>query len=342
MKICYFKFQALFYIPRYIWKVLEGGYLRNMYEGFKKVAIEETWEDQVKADNKRCEQIKQHFRRYGPSNNWYCFKFFLSNYFLNGFVLVIVWVCTHHLLNYRFYSYGSELISFLTNPEFERAEYLINPMDIVFPKMTKCEYRRIGLTGTNEVHGALCVVLLNILNEKIFFALWILYVALSSILCFSAAARVIFYLYRPLRIRWIMSTANVHKFDAELIDADCSVGDLFMIEQISNVTYSYIFQQFIKKYVEKLRWARGIDVIIDDDEDFKNCRQPWMRKMIAKKVLQIIEKQQDHLRTQYDLIYENDGDFDAQEFYHSDPKLRQVILDKAESIIKRRLVGLER
>ena len=326
-------FQALFYIPRYIWKVLEGGYLRNMFEGFKKAQLKPTVKEQNVSDVAKIDHIERCFRPHRHSNNLYCFKFMFANYFLNGVILMIVWKCTHALLNERFYTYGSDLIAYLTQPEFEKAEYLINPMDVLFPKMTKCEYRRIGLSGTNETHGALCIVLLNILNEKIFFALWILYVALSSILSTSAAARITFYLCRPLRLVWIMKTTKVSKFSAELIDADCSVGDLFMLEQISNVTYPYIFYQFIDTYARNLRWARGFGDTMDEEDEFENCRQPWIRKMIKRKALRLslMVQNKEELRA----LLEEDGDFDDEERLRKNPSLQKFVSDKAESLVKR-------
>ena len=302
-----------------------------MFEGFKKVEIKATMDEQQETDARKRDHIMQCFRPYHHSNTVYLLKFMFANYLLNGVVLWIVWKCTHALLNERFYTYGSELISYLTNKEFESAEHLINPMDILFPKMTKCEYRRIGLSGTNETHGALCIVLLNILNEKIFFALWILYVALSSILSTSVATRVVFYLVRPLRLEWIMRTTKVSKFNAELIDADCSVGDLFMLEQISNVTYAYIFYQFIDRYTGNLRWARGIDDIIDEDDEFMNVRQPWIRKLVMRKAMRIYEKRHDQLKA----LLQEDGDLDEEELLREDPSLRKLVMNKAESIVKR-------
>ena len=299
-----------------------------MFEGIKQVEHQASLNDKVAAETFKIDKLERAFRPYDQSSNWYFFKFILTNYIMNGVILAIIWHCTHTLLNQRFYTYGPELISYLTQPDFKEADWMPNPMDILFPKMTKCEYRRIGLTATNETHGALCMVLLNILNEKIFFALWILYVALSSILSTSAAARITFYLCRPLRLEWIMKTTKVTKYSAELIDADCSVGDLFMLEQISNVTYPYIFYQFIGRYARKLRWARGLDDIIDEDDEFENCRQPWIREEIQRKVLKlslIIQNKAD-LRA----LLQEDGDFDDEQHLR-----KRCVSNKAESIVKR-------
>lgn len=42
----------------------------------------------------------------------------------------------------------------------------------VFPRVTKCTFHKFGASGTIQKHDALCVLALNILNEKIFIFLW--------------------------------------------------------------------------------------------------------------------------------------------------------------------------
>ena len=266
-----------------------------MFEGFKQVELK-SFDKQVATEAIKIEKLEKQFRPDGHSNNWYFRKFFITNYILNGIILSIVCYCTHALLNERFFTYGYEYIHYLTNKDFESAKYLINPMDILFPKITKCEYRRIGLSGSNETHGALCMVLLNVLNEKIFFVLWFFYAGLAIILFTSTIARFTFCLCRPLRLEWIRKTCKVSKFDAELIDADCTMGDHFMLEQISNCTYGYIFHQFIDRYVEKLR-SHNIN---EDEEDEETLRNPRVRKMVAENVLRLTEKYNEPLSVLYE------------------------------------------
>ena len=54
-----------------------------------------------------------------------------------------------------------------------------SPSDIMFPKLTKCLFRKYGPSGTIQTHDALCVMSLNIVNEKIFTALWFWFSILS-------------------------------------------------------------------------------------------------------------------------------------------------------------------
>ena len=46
-----------------------------------------------------------------------------------------------------------------------------DPMDAVFPKMTKCDFLMYGPSGTLQNVDALCVLGVNALNEKIFLVL---------------------------------------------------------------------------------------------------------------------------------------------------------------------------
>ena len=82
--------------------------------------------------------------------------------------------------NRAFEKYGVEAFQFLSDKE--NYHHQINPLEKIFPKMTKCLFKRFGPTGTIEKNDALCTVPLNILNEKIFLILWTLYWSLRIIL----------------------------------------------------------------------------------------------------------------------------------------------------------------
>ena len=48
-----------------------------------------------------------------------------------------------------------------------------------FPKVAKCTFERFGPTGTIEVFDGLCVLPINIINEKIYIFLWFWFVLLG-------------------------------------------------------------------------------------------------------------------------------------------------------------------
>ena len=52
---------------------------------------------------------------------------------------------------------------YILTPVEERGD---DPFDVVFPKMTKCTLNTYGPSGTVQNHDALCVMTVNVLNEK--------------------------------------------------------------------------------------------------------------------------------------------------------------------------------
>ena len=48
----------------------------------------------------------------------------------------------------------------------------LDPISRIFPKVTKCTFHKYGPSGTVMKHDGLCVLPLNIINEKIYIFLW--------------------------------------------------------------------------------------------------------------------------------------------------------------------------
>lgn len=85
-----------------------------------------------------------------------------------------------------FLTFGIEVISFMQSDQEDR----IDPMIFIFPRMTKCTFYKFGTSGEIERHDAICILPLNVVNEKIYIFLWFWFLFLGSItLC------VLFYRY---------------------------------------------------------------------------------------------------------------------------------------------------
>lgn len=77
-----------------------------------------------------------------------------------------------------FLTYGTEVLKFSNMNQEQRTD----PMIEVFPRVTKCTFHKFGASGTIQKLDALCVLALNILNEKIYILLWfwLIFLALMS------------------------------------------------------------------------------------------------------------------------------------------------------------------
>ena len=74
-----------------------------------------------------------------------------------------------------FFTYGIEVMSFADRDQEDR----IDPMIYVFPRMTKCTFHKFGTSGNIEKHDALCILPLNIVNEKIYIFIWFWFLLLG-------------------------------------------------------------------------------------------------------------------------------------------------------------------
>lgn len=74
-----------------------------------------------------------------------------------------------------FLSYGTDVLKFSNMNQEQR----IDPMIEVFPRVTKCTFHKFGASGTIQKFDALCVLALNILNEKIYIFLWFWFIILA-------------------------------------------------------------------------------------------------------------------------------------------------------------------
>ena len=67
-----------------------------------------------------------------------------------------------------FLTYGIEVMNFAQRDQEDR----MDPMVYIFPRMTKCIFHFFGRSGEIERHDAMCILPLNIINEKVYIFLW--------------------------------------------------------------------------------------------------------------------------------------------------------------------------
>ena len=82
------------------------------------------------------------YQKYKGKNNDYAAKFFLCE-IINLMNVIFQIFCTNKFIGGKFLDYGSRILEFVQN--FDNG--LPDPMDDVFPKMTKCQFNRHGPGG---------------------------------------------------------------------------------------------------------------------------------------------------------------------------------------------------
>lgn len=169
---------VFFYLPRYLWKASENGKVSMLVGNLKEPLLDDA------AKENQINEIVKYFRMHRGTHSLYAFRFFVLE--LLNFINVI---CQIHFfdffLNGEFATYGLDVLNYTGLEHEDRPD----PMAKVFPKVTKCTFNKYGPSGTVEKKDGLCVLPVNIINEKTFIFIWFW-------LVFVAVVTGIFLIYR--------------------------------------------------------------------------------------------------------------------------------------------------
>lgn len=129
-----------------------------------------------------------------------------------------------------FNNFGPALASFYYNPNIANS---VDPMARIFPKVTMCTFKYFGSSGTVQNLELLCVLPLNIVNEKIFAFLWFWYVILAIVSAMAVLFRIITICSSTVRVHIIMSQIRTGpKFQIKNVVKKLNVGDWFVLHQL--------------------------------------------------------------------------------------------------------------
>jgi len=234
-------FQAiLFYLPRHIWKQVEDGRVKFCINGMKDPELDDG------ARLERARRLVKCFEKFKNRNNIYAVQFFFFE-ILNLMNVLVQINYINKFLGGRFVDYGSQIFQF-----YNHIDMGIDPMVEVFPKVTKCQFNRHGPGGDIINHDALCLLPLNIVNEKIYLVMWfwLLFLALTSLVAvFYRAACIII----PTVRTYILWGETSKWTDIAKICKDGRYGDWFLLRQINKNVDQETFGDFLLLLSSKMR-----------------------------------------------------------------------------------------
>ncbi|XP_023237367.1 innexin inx2-like [Centruroides sculpturatus] len=242
--VCFVLFlQAiLFYLPRYFWKAMEGDRVKSLVMDLKSPIF--------KPDSKeesRTLLIDYLLRNKGNHKLYYC-CYCLAE-FMNFLNVVGQMFLMNRFLGGEFSSYGHLVLQFT---EWDwTARY--DPMIKVFPRLSKCTFHRFGSSGNVQRHDAMCILPINIVNEKIYVFLWFWFVILAvvtgltlvyrGVVFFSAKTR-----YRILQVR----SSNAENDALQTVVDKSAVGDWYVLYLLSKNINGHHFKYAIEEYAKHL------------------------------------------------------------------------------------------
>jgi len=258
-------FQALmFYAPHWIWKQLEGGRLKNIVSGLNVTIFEET--DRSPKVEKLAGYMKERMaERRSIDHKIWAFKFFFCEA-LNFVNVILQILITDAFLAGEFSKYGTEVLQFHSM----EPEARVDPMSRVFPRMTKCIFYKYGGSGTIQRIDSLCVLSMNILNEKIYIFLWFWFIVLALITGINLLVRLVTFFYPNFRERMVQMEnlghvdhhGKVRKIDIEAVVSRLSYSDWLILYYLAQVMEKANFGALMAKLADDLP-----DYPYRDDED---------------------------------------------------------------------------
>ena len=159
-------------------------------------------------------------------------------------------------LDGEFTTYGLDVVS-MTEMAAEKRD---DPMARLFPKVTKCTFHKFGPSGTVQNYDGLCVLPLNIINEKIYVFLWFWFVLIGIITGLHLISRALVLtvpMTREVLLRSRARLAPTNKI--EMICRESRLGDWFLLYQLGKNMDPIIFRDFIHDLHTRLESTRIVE-----------------------------------------------------------------------------------
>jgi len=220
----------MFHLPRIVWKHSEGGLMKNLVGDLTNpvyVIKKDERQDQVKV-------IKKYFQGGSRSHGSYALHYFLCEVLALLNILAQIYL-TDRFLGRQFSTYGLDVLSVTVGDPEGRTD----PMNAVFPKMTKCTFHKYGPSGTITTHDGLCILALNIINEKIYVFLWFWFLAVALFSFTALLYRVIILTSLGARVRVIMNKSH-HRVDKKLVEDILRLPHHNWLDQVGDYWVMYL------------------------------------------------------------------------------------------------------
>ncbi|XP_015599421.1 innexin shaking-B isoform X1 [Cephus cinctus] len=232
----------LFYTPRWLWKGWEGGKIHALMMDLdiglcsevekkqkKKLLLDYLWEN-----------LRYH--------NWWAYRYYLCE------LLALVNVIGQMFLMNRFFdgaflTFGIDVLRFLESDQEDR----VDPMIYVFPRMTKCTFYKYGVSGEVERHDAVCILPLNVVNEKIYVFLWFWFLLLGVLSFMTIVYRVVIIFSPRMRVYLLRLRFRLIRREAvETIVLRSKMGDWFLLYMLGENLDTVIYRDVMHELANKL------------------------------------------------------------------------------------------
>ncbi|KAG0712606.1 Innexin inx2 [Chionoecetes opilio] len=225
-----------YYFPIWAWKRIDRGFFETIICQLDKVHIGEVTQN-----------IQSSVQFFGSSLNTH--RTYAINFLLCECAAFAISVgnlfFTNTFLGGEFFQFGPAALKYLNSDATDPS----NPLNQIFPKVAKCTWHKFGPSGTIQVHDSMCVLPLNIVNEKTYIFLWVIYIFTAAICGVLLLLNLMLFIMPGVRNALLLYKVRKHetKINLQHILQKCNYGDWFLL---------FHFQKNMVYYKEWLARAR--------------------------------------------------------------------------------------
>lgn len=255
-----------FAAPKYFWSVSENGKTANLSDNLKFKILPE------KVRNLKLVKLAEYLELSKGTHGQH-FYFFSLMEILNLANVVLQMVLLNIFLNGKFFSLGTNFITWLQEDEFDSNSQLdyglnvqVDPLLEVFPRMTKCTFHNFGPSGDVEKHDAFCLLTINHVNEKVFLIIWFWYHFLTTFTSISIICSILTICSKDIRIIVLQRECQLlPRYLAEKVVKTRSVTDWFLLKQLAQNVDEGNFKNLCQLLLKES------SAVQFEDEDEKRC-----------------------------------------------------------------------
>ncbi|XP_039959067.1 innexin shaking-B isoform X3 [Bactrocera tryoni] len=181
-------------------------------------------------------------------HNWWAYRYYVCE------LLALINVIGQMFLMNRFFDgeflqFGWKVIKYMEDDQEDR----MDPMIYIFPRMTKCTFFKYGSSGEVEKHDAICILPLNVVNEKIYIFLWFWFILLTFLTLLTLIYRVVIIFSPRMRVYLFRMRFRLVRRDAiEIIVRRSKMGDWFLLYLLGENIDTVIFRDVVQDLANRL------------------------------------------------------------------------------------------
>lgn len=141
-------------------------------------------------------------------------------------------------------------MNFSETPQDQR----VDPMVFVFPRVTKCIFHKYGASGSIQKHDSLCILPLNIVNEKTYIFIWFWYIILAVMLIGLLVYRCLIIFVPSIRAK-VLNARNrmVPREIAYAVSKKTDIGDWWIIYMLGRNLDPIIYKDVLAELAKQIQ-----------------------------------------------------------------------------------------